>query len=106
MLQLSDSDAQKMTRVQSLLKPYTEGRASGTLSFGVDVKGVCAHSPIPAGKVLIDIFMQASDNEGFFAVTTDMDLRQIGDGSDPMLESLPGCLESPIHSDRNEKQFR
>ena len=50
-LQLSDSDAQKMTRVQSLLKPYTEGRASGTLSFGVDVKGVCAHSPIPAAKI-------------------------------------------------------
>ena len=63
---------------------------------------LCAHSPIPAGKVLIDIFMQANDNDGFFAVTRDLDLRQIGDESDQMLESLSGCLESPVLSDRNE----
>ena len=73
MLQLSASDAQKMTRVQSLIKPYAEGRASGTLSFGVNVNGVCAHSPIRAGKVLIDIFVQATNRDGFFAVTRNVE---------------------------------
>ena len=91
-LQLSDSDAEKMTRVQSLLKPYTEGGASGSLSFGVDVKGVCAHSPIPTSEMLVDIFVQATDSDGFFAVTRGLDLRRGVDGSDVVLESLSPCL--------------
>lgn len=102
MLQLSDSDAEKMTRVQSLLKPYTEGRASGSLSFGVDVKGVCAHSPIPTSEVLIDIFVQASDSKGFFAVTRGLDLRQSVDEADPVLEGFSQCLEGPVHSNRDQ----
>ena len=92
-LQLSDVDAQRLTRVQSLLKPYTDGRTSGSPSFGVDVKGICAHSPIPAGRVLIDIFVQASDNDGFFAITRNLDLRQLGNESDPMLASLSECQD-------------
>jgi len=101
-LQLSDSDARKMTRVQSLLKPYTDGQASGSLSFGVDVKGVCAHGSVPTGTLLIDIFVQANNIDGFLAVTKDLDLRQSGDKSDLMLDGLSQCLESSIHSDRNE----
>jgi len=98
MLQLSESDAQRMTRAQSLLKPYTDGRAGGSLSFGVDVKGVCAHSPIPPGKVLVDIFVRARDNDGFFAVARDLDLRQKGDESDPMLETFKRCMDSSFSS--------
>jgi hypothetical protein len=101
-LQLSDSDARQMTRVQSLLKPYTDGRAAGTLSFGVDVKGVCAYSPVPKGTLLIDIFVQANDIDGFFAITNDLDLRQSGDQSDAMLDSLSRCLTSSIRGDRNK----
>lgn len=92
-LQLSENDAQRLTRVQSLLKPYTDGSASGSLSFGVDVKGVCAHSPIPAGRVLIDIFFQAIDNDGFFAITRDLDLRQSSDESEAMLANLSECQD-------------
>jgi len=98
MLQLSDSDAQRMTRAQSLLKPYTDGRGGGSLSFGVDVKGVCANSPIPPGKVIIDIFVRASDNDGFFAVARDLDLRQNGDESDPMMETFSPCIDSSVSS--------
>jgi len=98
MLQLSESDAQRMTRAQSLLKPYTDGRAGGSLSFGVDVKGVCAHSPILPGKVLVDIFVRARDNDGFFAVARDLDLRQKGDESDPMLETFKRCMDSSFSS--------
>jgi len=101
-LQLSDSDAQKMTRAQVLLRPYSEGGGSGSLSLGVVLHGVCAHSPIPAGKVLVDIFMQARDNDGFFTFTRDLDLRESSDGADAMFESLPKCVESPITSERNE----
>ena len=101
-LQLTDSDAQKLTGVQSLLRPHSEGQASGSLSFGVDVKGVCTYGPIPAEKVLIDIFVQASNKDGFFAVSRNLDLFQSVDGSDLMLESLSECLDSPIQSDRNE----
>jgi len=101
-LQLSDSDAQKMSRAQSLLKPYSQGQRSGSLSFGVNIHGVCAHSPIPAGKVLADIFMQTSNSDGFFAFTRDLDLRESNDGVDAMLESLPRCVESPIDSSRSE----
>ena len=101
-LQLSDSDARQMTRVQSLLKPYTDGRAAGALSFGVDVSGVCALSPVPKGTLLIDVFVQANDIDGFFAITNDLDIRQIGDKSDAMLDSLSPCLTSSVRSGRSE----
>jgi len=95
-LQLSDSDAQQLAHVQSLLKPYTDGRAAGALSFGVEVNGVCALRPVPEGALLIDVFVQASDIEGFFAITNNMDLRQIGDESDILLASLTPCPTSSI----------
>ena len=105
-LQLSDSDAQRMTRAQSLLRPYTDGRGAGALSFGVDVKGVCAHSPIPPGKVLIDIFVRASDNDGFFAVTRDLDLRQSGNESDAVFESFTRCMDSSVNREIERNRGR
>ncbi len=93
-LQLSDSDAQKMIRVQSALKPYIEGRAGGSLSFGINISGVCVLSPISAGNVLVDVFMQSSDNEDFFAVTRNFELGGGSAGTEPVLESLSKCVEN------------
>ena len=100
-LQLSDSDARKMARVQSLLIPFTEGERAGSLSFGVDISGVCTHSPIPPGKVPVDIFMQASDSDGFFVFNRNLDLRGIAGGAGAELASLHGCVESPVGRDRD-----
>ena len=93
-LQLSDSDAQKLTRVQSALKPYIESRAGGSLSFGINISGVCVLSPISAGNLLVDVFMQSSDKEDFFAVTRDFQLVGGSDGTEPVLESLSKCVEN------------
>ena len=92
-LQLSDSDAQKMTRVQSALKPYIEGRAGGSLTFGISISGVCVLSPISAGNVLVDVFMQSSDNEDFFAVVSSWCRAPVGKALSKlhMLESQQMC---------------
>lgn len=99
-LQLSDKDAEKMTRAQALLKPYTDGRRSGALTFGVGLHDLCVSSPLPAGNVLVDIFMQTSDNDGYFVFTKDLDPLESSDVEDVTLESLPECaaeLESRAH---------
>ena len=56
-LRLSDRDAEKMTRAQTLLKPYADGSGSGALTFGIGLRDLCVSSPLPAGIVLVDIFM-------------------------------------------------
>ncbi len=98
-LQLSDNDARKMAHVQSLISPYVDGRAAGTLSFGVDVKDLCAHSPVLSNKVLVDVFVQANDGGDFFVVARDLNLAQSVEGSKPVLDNMSPCPESPIHSD-------
>ena len=105
-LQLSDGDARKMTRAQSQLKPYSEGSGRGKLSFGVDVSGVCLHSPIPPGEVLVDIFIQASDVDGFFAFTRDLDLRKSRDVTDAMLDDLPTCEVAENSREFSESDFQ
>jgi hypothetical protein len=90
-LRLSDRDAAKMTRAQTLLKPYTDGRRSGALTFGVDLHDLCVSSPLPAGNVLVDIFMQTSDDGGYFVFTKDLNPLESSDLEDVTLESLPEC---------------
>ncbi len=90
----NDGATTSFCRVQSALKPYIEGRAVGTLSFGINISGVCVLSPISAGNVLVDVFMQSSDNEDFFAVARDFELVGGSDGTEPMLGSLSKCVEN------------
>ena len=88
---LSDKDAEKMTRAQTLLKSYTDGSQSGALTFGVSWHDLCVSSPLPAGEVLVDIFMQTSDDGGYLVFTKDMNPLESSDLEDVTLESLPEC---------------
>jgi len=90
-LRLSDKDSEKMTRAQTLLKQYTDGRRSGALTFGVDLHDLCISSPLPAGNVLVDIFMQTSDDGGYFVFTQDLNPLETSDIEDVTLASLPEC---------------
>ncbi len=89
--QLSESDAQKMKQIQSLLLPYKEDDRKGTGRLGVSLSGVCAHSQIPAGKVPATILLQTSNIDGFFVITRDLDLRERRIGVGASLEEWPEC---------------
>ncbi|MGI9284353.1 MAG: hypothetical protein ACR2P1_03115 [Pseudomonadales bacterium] len=103
-LQLSTNDARKMKHIQSLFRPFREDDRKGTGSLGVSVNGVCTHSPIPAGEVLVDIFLQTSNNDGYFVITRNLDLRESRDGVDAKLEKWTKCEQRPINSGRNNER--
>ncbi len=90
-LRLSERDAEKMTRARTLLKAYTDGRRSGALTFGSDLRDLCVSSPLPAGNVLVDIFMQTSNSGGYFVFTKDMNPFESSDGDDVTPESWRKC---------------
>ena len=95
-LQLTKSDAQRLKVLQSSLEPYREGERKGTGSFGVSLTGVCLYSPIPAGEVLVDIFLQTSDYDGFFVFVRNLDLRKKSDQEDANLVEWPNCQETQV----------
>jgi hypothetical protein len=90
-LRLSDKDAEKMTRAQALLKSYIDSSQSGALTFGVDLRDLCVSSSLPAGDVLVDIFMQTTDDGGYFVFTKDLNPLESSGIEDVTLESLPVC---------------
>jgi hypothetical protein len=93
LFQLSDSDARKMQYVQSQLRPFKGEGRGGALSFGVDLKDVCADSPMPDGEVLVDIFIQTATKSGFIPLNKNLNVRQSRNGEDSRYESFADCSE-------------
>jgi hypothetical protein len=93
-LRLTESDAQRLKLLQSSLAPYREEGRKGSASLGVRLNGVCLHSRMPAGQVLVDIFLQTSDYDGFFVFARNLDLRKKSEQGDANLDSWPNCQET------------
>jgi len=92
-LGLTQSDIQRMRAVQSSVAAISKDDPEGSGSLGVFLDGVCLQSKMPEGTVLIDIFLQTSDQDGFFVLSRNLDLRKqsMQDGTD--LDDWPGCLD-------------
>jgi hypothetical protein len=95
-LGLTKSDIQRMRAVQSSVAAISKGDPEGTGSLGVFLDGVCLHSKMPEGDVLIDIFLQTSDQDGFFLLSRNLDLRKqsMQDGTD--LDDWPDCQDEAL----------
>lgn len=90
-LQLTEHDVQRFRNLQAMLEPYVSGKRKGSASFGVGIAGVCLHSPMPADEVLLDIFLQTSEYDGFFVFLKDLDLRELADNEDTKLPEWAIC---------------
>jgi len=95
-LQLSEHDAQRFRNLQALLEPYVSGNRKGSASFGVGIAGVCLHSPMPADEVLLDIFLQTSEHDGYYVFLKDLDVRELSDDEDADLPEWSICDQSQV----------
>jgi hypothetical protein len=93
-LQLSESDARRMREVQSLLARNKEHK--GRASLGVGLSGICFHGPVPENEILLDIYMQTSNDDEFFVFTRSLDLREQFDRAGADFEQLPACESGPV----------
>jgi len=95
-LQLTEHDAQRFRVLQLSLAPYVEGERKGTGSFGIDISGVCLHNPMPAEDILLDIFLQTSNDDGYYVFLRDLDLGDLSDDEDADSVEWPICEKMQV----------
>ena len=90
-LGLTSSDAKRMKQLQLAMAPFRNGDVKGSGSLRVNLSGMCLHSKMPPGEVQLDVFLQTSEQEGFFLMANNLDMREVmaGEGSD--MDELPDC---------------
>ena len=94
MLGLTPGDAQRMRQLQLAMAPYRDGDVKGTGSLRINLSGMCLHSPLPPGEIRPDIFLQTSEDEGFFMCAKDLDMSEILAEEGKNLNELPDCLQN------------
>ena len=90
-LGLTASDAERMKQLQLEMAPFRNGDVEGSGSLRVNLSGMCLHSKMPPGEVQLDLFLQTSEQEGFFLMAKNLDMREVlaEEGTD--MDELPGC---------------
>ena len=93
-LQLTPPDAKRMKQIQNLVKADKANDIEGQGSLGVSLNGICLRDGnIPPDYQTIDIFMQTSNQDGYFVFTEDFDLTQSRPGWDADLTNWPKCAD-------------
>jgi hypothetical protein len=90
-LGLTTSDAQRMRQLQLEMAPFRNGDVEGSGSLRVNLSGMCLHSKMPSGEIQLDLFLQTSEQEGFFMMAKNLDMREVlaEEGTD--VDELPDC---------------
>lgn len=90
-LGLTTSDAGRMRQLQLEMAPFRDGDVEGSGSLRVNLSGMCLHSKMPPGEVELDLFLQTSEQDGFFVIAKNLDMREVlaEEGTD--MDALPDC---------------
>ena len=91
---LTAGDARRMRQSQLAVAPYRDGDVKGSGSLRINLSGMCLHKEMPSGEVLLDIFLQTSEQDGFFVFARNLDMQEILTEEGKTLDDLPGCLQS------------
>lgn len=92
LLQLSMADAQRFRALQSTIATHKRDERKGTGSFGVGLGGICLFSPVPDDEILLDIFLQTSENDGFYVLTKELDLTKTLEKEEVTVPEWPSCI--------------
>ena len=93
MLGLTTSDAQRMKQLQLEMAPFRNGDVEGSGSLRVNLSGMCLHNKMPPGEVQLDLFLQTSEQEGFFVMAKNLDMREVMAEEGRNMDELPDCPE-------------
>ena len=91
-LGLTTSDAQRMKRLQLEMAPFRNGDVEGSGSLRVNLSGMCLHNKMPPGEVQLDLFLQTSEQEGFFVMAKNLDMREVLAEEGRNMDELPDCV--------------
>lgn len=91
-LQLSAEDAQRMRTVQELVKTDKANDVEGSGYLGVGLHDTCLNQEsLPQDGLTVDIFMQTSNQDGYFIFTEDFNITETRDGWNGDLSQWPQC---------------
>jgi len=90
-LSLTPADAERMKQLQLEMAQFRKGDVKGSGSLRVNLNGMCLNSKMLPGEVQLDLFLQTSEQEGFFVMAKNLDMREAlaEDGTD--MDELPDC---------------
>lgn len=90
-LSLTPGDAERMKQLQLEMAQFRKGDVKGSGSLRVNLNGMCLNSKMLPGEVQLDLFLQTSEQEGFFVMAKNLDMREAlaEDGTD--MDELPDC---------------
>ena len=90
-LGLTPDDAERMRQLQLAMAPYRNGDVEGSGSLRVNLSGMCLHSKMPPGEVQVDLFLQTSEQDGFFVMAKNLDMREAMAEEGTDMDALPEC---------------
>jgi hypothetical protein len=90
-LALTPSDAERMKQLQLEMAQFRNRDVKGSGSLRVNLNGLCLHSKMPPGEVQLDLFLQTSEQEGFFVMAKNLDMREVMAEEGTEMDELPGC---------------
>ena len=90
-LGLTTSDAERMKQLQLEMAPFRNGDVKGSGSLRVNLSGMCLHNKMPPGEVQVDMFLQTSEQEGFFVMAKNLDMREVLAEEGTNMDELPDC---------------
>lgn len=93
-LGLTTNDAQRMRELQLTMAPYRNGDAKGSGSLRINLNGICLHNEVPPSEALLDIFLQTSEQDGFFVFAKNLDMREILEEEGRNFDELPDCRQA------------
>ena len=92
-LGLTPSDAERMKQLQLEMAQFRKGDVEGSGSLRVNLSGMCLHNKMPPGEVQLDLFLQTSEQEGFFLMAKNLDMREVMAEEGRNMDELPDCLD-------------
>jgi len=90
-LGLTTSDARRMRELQREMAPFRDGDVEGSGSLRVNLSGMCVHDKMPTGEVELDLFLQTSEQDGFFVIAKNLDMREVMAEEGTDMDALPDC---------------
>ena len=91
-LQLSPEDAERMKWVQQQVKQDETNDIKGKGFLSITLDNTCVTKrPVPESDLTADIFMQTSNQDGFFIFTQDLDLLEAREGWNANVNQWADC---------------
>ena len=75
-LSLTPEDAKLFRQFQQTIANHKANNGKGTGSFGLGLTDFCLPDPMPERDLLVDVYLQTDQQDGFFKFLSDVDVKE------------------------------